>query len=177
MIRRALPAATNLFLGVFVVGTAAAEDGSGSLSVPGLSPDTPKLELPACETTQDGNTCARVLACVGQDGLWLDGQARGWNTGTLAVQRSDGVVCAGKWAADQGPFGTGTARMECSDGTTARAIYYSQDSLTGTAIGRGVDSVGRTIRAWSGQNVLEFLGDGDVNAAKLPCADAAIPIS
>ena len=177
MIGRALPAAMCLLVCVFLGGAAAAQDGPGTLSVPGLSPDTPKLALPPCENTQDDDNCARLLACVGQDGLWLDGQARGWNTGTLAAQRSDGVVCAGTWAADQGPFGTGTARMECADGTTARAIYYSQDSLTGTAIGRGVDSTGRAIRAWSGQNVLKFLGDGDVNAAKLPCTDAAIPIS
>ena len=56
-------------------------------------------------------------------------------------------------------------------------IYFSQDSDTGTAIARGMDDMGRHIRAWTGENVLRYLGDGDVNAAKLPCTEAAIPIS
>ncbi|MEL7166842.1 MAG: hypothetical protein AAGL96_15335 [Pseudomonadota bacterium] len=169
MLRGALPATLALFL----TQPLAADD----LRVPGLSPDAPALDLPACDNTRDSNNCARVLACVGRDGLWLDGQARGWNAGTLAAQRSDGVVCAGTWSADQGPFGSGTARFECQDGSSGRVIYYSQDSLTGTAIARGLDSRGRAIRAWTGQNVLRFLGDGDVQAARLPCTDATIPIS
>ncbi|MEM9871998.1 MAG: hypothetical protein AAF822_12140 [Pseudomonadota bacterium] len=169
MIRLVLPATLTFFLSV---GAKAEE-----LRVPGLSDTAPTLDLPACENTRDQNNCARVLACVGRDGLWLDGQARGWNSGSVAVQRSDGVVCAGTWAADDGPLGSGTARFECSDGSQGRVIYFSQDSLTGTAIARGMDDMGRHIRAWTGENVLQYLGDGDVEAAKLPCTDAAIPIS
>ncbi|MEO1364302.1 MAG: hypothetical protein AAFU86_11060 [Pseudomonadota bacterium] len=169
MIRLVLPATLVIFL--------APPAQADELRVPGLSEDTRTLDLPACENTRDQDNCARVLACVGRDGLWLDGQARGWNSGSLAVQRSDGVVCAGAWAADDGPLGSGTARFECSDGSNGRVIYFSQDSDTGTAIARGMDDMGRHIRAWTGENVLRYLGDGDVNAAKLPCTEAAIPIS
>lgn len=169
MFRLVLPASLSLFL----FSSAHAED----LNIPGLSPDAQTLELPACENTRDENNCARVLACIGKDGLWLDGQARGWNTGTVAAQRNDGTVCAGVWAADSGPFGSGTARFECNDGSVGRVIYFTQDDQSGTAIARGMDSKGRHIRAWTGQNVLEFLGDGNVEAAKLPCSDAPIPVS
>lgn len=169
MIRLVLPAALVLFLPAGV--------SAESLQVPGLSDPAPRLELPACENTRDQGNCARVLACVGEDGLWLDGQARGWNLGTLAAQRSDGAVCAGTWAADDGPLGSGTARFECSDGSAGPVIYFSQDPDTGTAIARGMDSRGRFIRAWSGKNVLQFLGAGNVEAARLPCTTAQIPIS
>ena len=169
MFRLMLPASLALFL----AGPVWAE----KLQVPGLSDSAPKLKLPACENTRDANNCTRVLACVGQEGLWLDGQVRGWNSGTLAVQRNDGVVCAGTWAAGDGPLGSGTARVECNDGTTARVIYFNQDGETGTAIGRGMDSKGRQIRAWSGKNVLKYLGDGKVEAARLPCSDAPLPMS
>lgn len=157
----------------FSVGAVSAQ----SLQVPGLSDDVPKLELGECEIAQDQSNCTRVLACVGTEGLWLDGQVRGWNTGTVAAQRSDGVVCAGVWSADSGPFGGGTARIECSDGSVGQVIYFSQDSLTSTAIARGMDDKGRHIRAWSGEHVLRYLGDGDVDAAKLPCVEKGIPIS
>lgn len=169
MIRLVLPAT----LAFFLCSGAWAEP----LQVPGLEAEAPKLDLPACENTRDANNCARFLACVGRDGLWLDGQARGWNTGTLAAQRSDGAVCAGTWAAGVGPFGAGIARFECNDGSAGQVIYFSQDSQTGTAIARGMDNRGRVLRAWSGENVLQFLGDGDVKAAKLPCTAEPIPIS
>ena len=168
MFQRCLP------LAVLVLSGPALAD---ELRVPGLGAEAPTLDLPACENTRDANNCARVLGCVGTDGLWLDGQVRGWNSGTLAVQRNDGVVCAGTWAAGDGPFGSGTARFECQDGSKGRVIYFSQDSETGTAIGRGMDDQGRHIRAWSGEHVLQYLGGGKVEAARLPCSDAPIPIS
>jgi len=169
MIRLVLPATLAFFL-PFVCG-------AETLHVPGLEAEDPMLDVPVCENTRDVNNCVRFLACVGQDGLWLDGQARGWEIGTMAAQRSDGVFCEGNWAARVGPLGSGTARFLCSDGSAGQVIYFSQDPLTGTTIARGMDNLGRIIRAWSGENVLQFLGDGDVEAAKLPCTTAKIPIS
>lgn len=169
MIRLVLPATLVLFLPAGAL--------ADPLQVPGLGSGTPKLDLPLCENTRDANNCARFLACVGQDGLWLDGQARGWEFGTLAAQRSDGAVCTGFWAAGVGPLGSGTARFECNDGSTGQVVYFSQDPGTGTTIARGMDDHGRIISAWSGKNVLRFLGDGDSEAARLPCATEEIPIS
>ena len=146
------------------------------LSAPAYADTAPKLELPACDISGDANSCVRFLACVGNEGLWMDGQARGWNVGTIAAQRNDGPVCAGNWAAGTGPNGAGTAQYQCSDGSSGEVIYFAQDSSTGTVIARGVDNKGREIRAWSGEHVLKFLGDGDVNAAKLPCTDAPLLI-
>jgi hypothetical protein len=148
------------------------------LKVPGLSPEAPAtLDLPACENTRDDNNCARVLACFGLQGVYFDGQARGWGRGTLAGQRNDGVVCGGTWEAGTGPWGSGVARFRCEDGTQGQVMYFTQDPETGTAIGRGMDSTGRHIKGWSGHNVLEFLGEGDALNAELPCSTVPIPIS
>lgn len=147
------------------------------LRVPGLS-DTapPKLELPACANTGDQNNCARTLACIGGDGLWFDGQARGWNAGDIAGQMSNGVVCGGNWSYG-GLFNTARAQITCEDGTKASLFYYAQDSLTGTGKARGYDNHGRSIRAWTGHNVLEFLRPEAGAKPELPCTDAPIPIS
>lgn len=169
MFRLFLPANVLLFL----VSFATAEE----LDLPGLSPGAEKLDLPECSLTGDANNCVRFLACVGTEGLWMDGQARGWNEGTLIGQRNDGVACAGSWTAGNGPMGSGTAGYECTDGSKGQVIYFAQDSLTGTVIARGMDDMGRHLKAWSGENVLKFLGDGDVDAAKLPCSDTPILLS
>ena len=139
--------------------------------------EAPKPALPTCNLTQDAENCVRFLACIGKAGLWMDGQAHGWNTGTLVGLRNDGIFCTGEWSAGTGPGGAGTAEFFCSDNTSGEVIYVAQDSLTGTAIARGTDSAGREVRAWSGAHVLRFLGDGDVNAAKLPCTDAPLLLS
>lgn len=166
----ALPAAVLLFVAV----AAPAE----TLRVPGLSPDEQDASpaAPECTTVQGETFCARVLACIGGDGLWFDGQARGWNSGELFGERSDGVACTGTWAYG-GIFNTAQVRMQCGDGLTARLIYTAQDSLTGTGIAHGYDSSGRWIRAWSGENVLRYLGKTEDFPAALPCASEPIPIS
>lgn len=123
---------------------------------------------PTCEGSR--NACVRVLACIGTNGLYVDGAVFGRGQGSLAVLRSDGVSCTGAWNSD-GPFGGGIANMTCEDGLTGQVVYFLQDNDTGTAIGRGEDSQGRPIEAWSGLNILEFLSpDGRPEAARLPCA-------
>ena len=142
--------------------------------------------LMACATTAAGqacsdrpghpNFCVRVLACLGEDGTYFDGTARGWNRGDSFGTLSTGETCTGWWSAD-GPLGFGIAGLACDGGLTADVLYTRQDNATGTVIGTGTDSLGRQITVWSGQNVLEFLTpDGEVSAA-LPCGDIEVPIS
>lgn len=145
-----------------------------SLSVPGLTPEVaPQVET--CDNVPfDQVNCVRVLACYGSEGLFFDGQARGWDRGAVTGVISNGVTCVGSWDGD-GPLGTGIAALTCSDGSTADVIYYNQDNETGTVIGQGRDSLGRDIKVWSGTNVLQFLmTDG---RPALPCVQGAIPIS
>ena len=121
--------------------------------------------------------CVRVLACIGNAGLFVDGAAFGAGQGTLMLTRSDNVGCIGTWDSD-GPFGAGIAHMRCDDGLSGRVLYHTQDNATGTVIGVGEDSQGRTIQAWSGTNVLNFLSEtGTPETARLPCSTAPLPMS
>ncbi len=165
MFHAGLPTAICLF-----ASAAAAE----SLHLPGLSPDAPATQE-LCENIPNSQeNCVRVLACVGDAGVYFDGQARGWDEGPVLGRLSTGETCEGGWRSD-GPGGTGLSSLSCSDATKVDVVYYSQDSETGTVIGRGLDSQGRHIRVWSGENVLTYLTDDGETA--LPCAQGAIPIS
>lgn len=124
----------------------------------------------------DASNCVRVLACIGQGGVIFDGRAIGWDTGTVSGFTNQGVMCAGRWRSG-GFMGTGQAQMECEDGMTIAVLYYSQDSKTGTVIGRGTASDGREIRAWSGENVLRYLGRDGRIATHLPCGPVDVPMS
>ena len=162
-----------VFCAVLCASTAHADQ----LHVPGLSPEPEtKLELPPCDMTQDQDNCARALACIGRDGLWFDGQVRGWGSGVMAGQLSNGVVCGGSWAYG-GLFNTARAQISCQDGLTASMIFYAQDSLTGTGIARGLDTRGRSVKAWTGENVLQFLTPEGAAGPELPCTDEPIPTS
>jgi hypothetical protein len=167
-----LPAA--IFCACAYAGAALAEE---PLTLPGLGDGAAAPEaLPACTEDRFGpQNCVRFFACVGEEGLWLDGQAWGWNTGKILAVRNDGVACAGQWTAD-GPLGFGLAEASCQDGTTIEAVYTTRDEETGTVIGTGRDSAGRNIRAWSGLYVLDFLRGGD-GVPELPCGPTSIPIS
>ncbi len=122
------------------------------------------------------SNCVRVLACIGDQGLHFDGEARGWDEGPVEGMISNGVSCAGTWTAD-GPFGAGMGRMSCENGIDIGVIYHTQDNETGTVIGSGSDTAGQPVQVWSGQNVLDFLTpEGDVSAS-LPCMSGPIPMS
>ena len=138
--------------------------------------DAPADDAPACRNLpySDAN-CARVLACIGAAGLWFDGEARGWDTGIVTGRRSDAVPCAGHWRSG-GVLGTGTARLQCADGLSVDVLYYTQDNVTGTVTGRGQDSVGRAVIAWSGTNVLRYLTPEGAVGPELPCGPAPIPL-
>lgn len=122
------------------------------------------------------DNCVRVLACIGDQGLHFDGQARGWDVGPVTGAISNGVSCTGTWTAD-GPGGAGMGKMACEDGLEIGVIYYAQDSETSTVIGRGSDSIGQPVQVWSGENVLEFLPPDGAVSARLPCMSGPIPMS
>ena len=169
MFHRALPAAVLCLL----THPALADE----LNVPGLSPDAPAHPpLPLCEN-RVGSTenCVRILACVGNEGLWFDGQAWGWDTGTIIGYLSTGEACQGTWTSCAW-FGGGESSISCTDGTKGRVYYLSQDGRTGTVIGNGVDNHGRHLKVWTGTHVLEFLSKGG-RGPELPCTETAIPIS
>ena len=131
----------------------------------------------SCENRPGSDdNCVRVLACIGEAGLWFDGQATGWNEGSIAGHTSDGSACMGRWTAD-GPLGFGLGEIACDSGLEAQVLYHTQDDETGTVTGTGKDNLGRAVRAWSGANVLEFLTPSGEVSARLPCSAAEIPLS
>jgi hypothetical protein len=168
MFRTALPVVLFLSAPAFAQG----------IELPGLSDKTPKAPaLPACENhPYSQQNCVRVLACIGDTGLHFDGQARGWDQGVVLGATSEGVPCAGQWRSG-GFMGAGTSQMTCQDQLSVNVLYYTQDNETGTVIGRGMDSFGRSIIVWTGQNVLKFLTPDGKIGAELPCGPTPIPIS
>ena len=150
---------------------------SETLIVPELAPDGSLLDgFPDCSAMPyDQANCVRILACLGDDGVWFDGQARGWDQGTLTGLTSDGAACAGTWDSGQ-PSEPGRSNFECSDGTVGSVTYTTRDGETGTVIGSGSDNKGRSLRVWTGLFVLDFLR-GENQRPELPCGAEAIPIS
>lgn len=147
--------------------------------LPALAFATPVLsqDLGACRNIPyKQSNCIRVLACLGDQGLWLDGKARGWDQGTVSLERSDQILCYGTWDSN-GPLGTGRAEIACEDGSSGNIIYYNQDNVTGTVIGRGIDDQGRHIQVWSGENILQFLTAPGAYGPALPCVAGDIPLS
>ncbi|MEM9785636.1 MAG: hypothetical protein AAF801_03990 [Pseudomonadota bacterium] len=134
-------------------------------------------ETAACENVPySQDNCVRVLACIGDQGLYFDGQARGWDTGPVTGEISNGVTCDGTWTAN-GPGGAGMGNMVCADGLEIGVIYDTQDNETGTVIGRGSDSIGQPVEIWSGENVLDYLTSDGAVSARLPCMSGSIPMS
>ena len=76
MIRLVLAAALAL------PGLASAEPSATVLGPPRpAAPDEAPAAAAPCDNTMRSDNCSRVLACVGEDGLWFDGRADGWNRG------------------------------------------------------------------------------------------------
>ena len=140
------------------------------------APEESPVPVAPCENTRDEDNCSRVLACVGEDGLWFDGRSDGWNEGTVSGRLSDGTACAGRWRYGLLGF-TAKVEFRCEDGRSGRARFTAQDPETGTGIGGGVTSEGDDVRIWGGHNVLRFLTPEGERRAMLPCEGGAIPIS
>ena len=156
----------------------AAPAAAERLDVPGLSPVTPTVET--CENVPySKENCVRVLACVGLEGDWFDGRARGWDVDSVAGTLHGPVgrtACDGTWDS-RGPGGAGVSSLTCDGGMSLDVVYTSQDQVTGTVIGAGRASDGRDVRVWSGLNVLAFLTPDGRVGAELPCGSEPIPIS
>ncbi|MBZ4021321.1 hypothetical protein CKO11_02450 [Rhodobacter sp. TJ_12] len=125
--------------------------------------------------TETVENCARILACVGDSGLWFAGRAIGRGAGVLKGALSDGETCGGTWT-ERNWFGAGQADVTCSNGASGRVYFTYQDRWTGTATGNGTLSDGNRIEMWSGNRVPEFL-ENTTGKPALPCGEAAIPIS
>lgn len=125
-----------------------------------------------CVATGTADNCVRVLACIGDEGLWFDGRAIGWNRGTIAGELSDGSICTGRWAYT-GDIANET-HVSCDNGMEAAVIAIAQDPETGTTIGEGTTADGARVTAWSGRYVTDFLGAGGTPA--LPCPESPIPL-
>lgn len=166
------------FGGVLALCLGHAAGASGTFTLDGLAPDDdPKANLPVCENIPyDTANCVRAVACLGTEGAYFDGQAHGWDTGSILGYLDDGTACAGDWIAGdrQTP---GRAKLLCTDGLEAAVIYHTLDNDTGTVIGSGTDSLGRDITVWSGEKVLQFLTGPEDDTPVLPCGPAPIPIS
>lgn len=130
-----------------------------------------------CPTKEGRDSCTRILACFGDEGVWFDGRSYGRGEGTLAGQTNEGTVCTGTWVSENA-FGLGQADATCDDGFAVRVFFHYQEPYTGTTLGRGIGNDGRVVRSWSGLHVLDYLDDADgLGGAVLPCGEAPIPIS
>jgi|GEM_PF-317081 len=131
-----------------------------------------------CEVKEgSADSCVWLLACIGDDGRWMDGRATGWDAGPLEAASNDGVACTGNWTTSDS-FAGGRADVFCDAGMTASVMYFSQDPATGTVSGCGMTNWGEIVEAWSGKNVLEYFRGGDpTEGAVLRCGDYGIPLS
>ena len=126
---------------------------------------------PAC-TLKPGSpeSCVHVIACIGTETLFVGGSI-GWNTGRIEGRLATGAACVGDW-----DNSTGQARFACEDGTVGQVQYLHQDGPTGTATGLGRTEDGRTVEAWSGQNVLDYIRR-ETGEVILECGPATIPLA
>ena len=128
----------------------------------------------ACPMTGDDSNCVRVVACIGDQGVWFNGLAFGRGEGTFSETTSTGLMCGGTWMS-RNAFGLGLGDITCENGQKGRVFYTYQDESTGTAVGQGAMYSGERIKIWSGTNVLEYLrGDTGELIAYLPCDGCAI---
>ncbi len=132
------------------------------------------LEMPDCENRPGSpESCAPVVACMPGDGVYFVGRAIGWNEGTLEGETNTGVACRGSWSVGE-TLRFGRVRFECDDGIAGRIVYHYQDPQTGTARGTGLISGFGRVRAWSGNNIVQFLDrtesrvDGDLMCGETP---------
>lgn len=114
-------------------------------------------------------SCVHVIACIGTETLFVGGSI-GWDKGRIEGRLDTGVICGGDW-----DNATGRARFACEDGTAGVVQYLHQDGITGTATGIGRTEDGRTVEAWSGKNVIDYIRR-ETGEVTLQCGPATIPL-
>ncbi|MBT8153276.1 hypothetical protein KMP13_05100 [Epibacterium ulvae] len=177
MFRFVLPVA--LLLLTVSMGTAARTEASTTSAIQGqTTPSDLQAAQPPCPRSKgEKRACMRVLACIGDKGVFFDGQARGDGVGIILGHTSEGVQCSGHWSDVDGTDirGEGRARLKCTDGSRFHLVYDGRDTRDGTQIGVGKDSQGRMIRAWTGDDVVHFFEDKD-HKSTLKCGDRMVPL-
>ncbi|MCU4653308.1 hypothetical protein N8I71_10720 [Roseibacterium sp. SDUM158016] len=126
---------------------------------------------PECRFTMDSpDSCSHVIACIGTETLFVGGGI-GWDSGRLEGRLDTGAACIGDW-----DNAKGQARFACEDGTAGTVQYFRRDDPTGTAIGIGETEDGRTVEAWSGENVLDYIRR-ETREVVLQCGPATVPLA
>ena len=82
-----------------------------------------------CPMTADDSNCVRVVACIGDEGVWFNGRAFGRGEGTFSGTTSTGLMCEGTWMS-RNAVGLGQADVMCKDGRKGRVFYTYQDEYT-----------------------------------------------
>ncbi len=136
------------------------------------------LELPDCPLRPgSAESCAPVVACMPEEGVYLVGRAVGWDSGTLAGETNTGVTCTGAWSYGAGG-GQAQVTFDCDDGLAGRALFIARDSETGTGEARGMTEDGSPVEAWAGRAILPFLdATGRRVDGELMCGAAPMPLS
>lgn len=109
-----------------------------------------------CVVTGGPDSCAPILACVGEDGRWFHGAAIGWETGTIRGAMDDGPTCEGDWSFEPGTA-SGEASLSCTDGTDIEMTFESLDGETGTSVARGETGDGAPVIAFTGPRVRDYM--------------------
>ena len=74
-----------------------------------------------CPMTTDDSNWVRVVACLGDEGVWFNGRAFGRGEGTFSGTTSTGMMCEGMWMS-RNAFGLGQADVMCGDGRNGRVF-------------------------------------------------------
>jgi len=80
----------------------------------------------ACPMTRDDSNCVRVVACIGDQGVWFNGRALGRSEVTFSGTTSTGLMCAGTWMS-RNAFGLGQGDITCENEQKGRVFYTYQD--------------------------------------------------
>lgn len=118
------------------------------------------------------SSCTPILACIGGEGEFFQGQARGWGQlGILRGKTGSGAHCSGFWQRGNA-LGVGQAKINCSNGTRAEVFWNARHRETGFFVGSGEDSENRSVLAWTGHEVLSRIAKEGV-ALDVFCASHA----
>ena len=71
--------------------------------------------------TGDDSNCVRVVACIGDQGVWFNGRAFGRGEGTFSGTTSTGLMCGGTWMS-RNAFGLGQGDITCENGQKGRVF-------------------------------------------------------